>query len=174
MFLLYMVFQSSWAIMDYWNFTPSLYMVIVTANINLILSWSKTLQSIMFQLDLSTLYQTSHLSAQAATPDLADAGLYFMTDMIELTTRAQEPMATYEARVVQLLTAPHYGYVSLPASPALFGPQRLPVDWEILGTAAVTEPYRACTEVTNVKRLYHRIAVVQRSDCMFETKVCSS
>lgn len=79
---------------------------------------------------------------QSASADDAQNGLAFMQEMIELAKRNGEQggllqrcryrrifishfinSAIQATRVVQPLTSPFYGYVSLPASPAQFGPE---------------------------------------------------
>lgn len=71
-------------------------------------------------------------------------------------------------RNVQVVSDPHFGSISLLASPAQFGAELEGYPEE--GEAVIAEPYKACSELRNGRRIRGRIAIVQRGGCMFQEK----
>ncbi|KJH40883.1 PA domain protein [Dictyocaulus viviparus] len=104
----------------------------------------------------------------AVSLQMAKCGIEFMQEMLQLTTQREKESEFRGFRYLQVLTAPHFGLPIIRASPAQYGADlhHSPV----VGEIAVAEPLRACSALTNVDQVRGRIAVVERSDCMFQEK----
>ena len=45
--------------------------------------------------------------------------------------------------------------------------------FQMSAEVSMGEPFKACSPLTNGEELKHRIAVLERGDCMFIDKVCT-
>ncbi|KAI6238777.1 Alpha-1,2-Mannosidase [Aphelenchoides fujianensis] len=113
--------------------------------------------------------QLTHQAESAASPLLAVHGLEFIKEMVELSQRMEKQPPAAMERLVQLVSEPLLGTVHFLASPAQFGPDLL--DEEVVGEAAVAEPYNGCSEIVNTRRMAGRIGIVRRGECMFQEKI---
>lgn len=77
-----------------------------------------------------------------------------------------------QPRVVQLLSAPHNGLVTLSAGPAQFG-KNLTANFHITGLTIHANPRSGCTALNNFNEVSGKIVVTVRGDCMFIEKVSS-
>lgn len=105
----------------------------------------------------------------AASVQDAQEGIVFMQEMIQL---AKEKGATADIQpsVVQILNG---GKVvkQFNAGSAQFGADLTKFSTGVSGEAIETEPFRACKEIRNTDQITNRIAVIERSECMFIDKV---
>ena len=68
------------------------------------------------------------------------------------------------------MSAPYFGTLMFPAFPAQFGAE---IEGDLVGTIAdfvVASPYRACGNLLNGPKIRGKIALVERSECMFVEK----
>ncbi|GMT05600.1 hypothetical protein PENTCL1PPCAC_27774 [Pristionchus entomophagus] len=114
----------------------------------------------------------THQGTAAKTPEHAQWGIVFMTEIAELARAggghaesAASPPA--EPIYVQLLSAPHLGLPILTGSLALYGSK---LRTQVRGRLTLAEPLRACEKLTNPDEVRDSIAIVERSDCMFIEK----
>lgn len=112
--------------------------------------------------------QLLHTASEALTAELAEDGLRFMQEMIELS-KTQQQNAQNEPMLIQLLSPPYLGSVVYKAGPAQFG-YDLKQKPAITGLLQILEPFKGCTELTNGDRISGKIAVMERGDCMFIDK----
>lgn len=112
----------------------------------------------------------SHHSANAISLQMAKCGIEFMQEMLQLTAqRERESASKFRGfRYLQILTAPYFGIPIIRAAPAQYGTDLK--DSPVEGEIAVAKPFRACSALKNVDEIRGRIAVVERSDCMFQEK----
>ncbi|KAF6033566.1 Edem2 [Bugula neritina] len=123
--------------------------------------------------------QLSHVPGKATSSELAEEGLSFMKEMLELAQSQQE--AVVDPRIVQIrpsdTTKPK---VSLPAGSARFGwdftltpntPNRHKV-WEdgYRAPLVIAEPLQACEPLTNQDDISGKVALAQRGSCTFMEK----
>ena len=91
-------------------------------------------------------------------------------------------------RIVQIISNPMFGSPELLASPAQFGGQldfnekgvshshlnRMSTQsheyLQIEALTAIGSPFRACSQLDNAQEMIGKIAIVERSDCMFQEK----
>lgn len=115
--------------------------------------------------------QLMQTASSAQSQDYAEEGIKFMQEMIELAKRRNDESAPQESpRVVQLMSAPYNGDVVLVACPARFGLDLSKGDVGMSAEVSMGEPFKACSPLTNGEELKHRIAVLERGDCMFIDK----
>lgn len=101
----------------------------------------------------------------------AEDGIKFMQEMIELAKQRNDESAVQEKpRVVQLMSAPYKGDVVLNACPAHFGLDLSKGDVGMGAEVSIAEPIKACSSISNVEELKHRIAIMERGECMFIDK----
>lgn len=113
--------------------------------------------------------QLEHHAQRAASSEYAEEGSIFMHEMIELS---KQPLAATKqpVRTVQVMSAPYFGTLMFPAFPAQFGSE---IEDDLVGTIAdiiVASPYRGCGNLLNGNKIRGKIALVERSDCMFIEK----
>ncbi|XP_043941240.1 ER degradation-enhancing alpha-mannosidase-like protein 3 isoform X2 [Protopterus annectens] len=107
-------------------------------------------------------------ASQAASSVDAEDGLRFMQEMIEFSSQQQKEQLP--PRAVQIVSHPFYGRVVLTAGPAQFGMDLSKDDAEARGFVEKSEPYNACTHITNPGVIKGKIALMQRGHCMFAEK----
>ncbi|KAH7729181.1 ER degradation-enhancing alpha-mannosidase-like 3-like protein [Aphelenchoides avenae] len=114
--------------------------------------------------------QLTHSASAAESIDFGLQGMEFMKEMLQIAQQETTESTSLPPaeRNVQVVSDPHFGALSFVASPAQFG-----VDFDghfDEGEAVITEPYKACSELKNPRRIRGRIAIVQRGGCMFQEK----
>lgn len=115
--------------------------------------------------------QLMQTASAAQSNSDAEDGIKFMQEMIELAKRRNDESAVQESpRVVQLMSSPYNGTVVLDACPARFGLDLNRGDVGISAEISVGEPYKGCATLSNADDLKHRIAVLERGECMFIDK----
>lgn len=115
--------------------------------------------------------QLMQSAASAETQADAEDGIKFMQEMIELAKqRNDESVVQENPRVVQLMSAPYKGNVVLNACPAQFGLDLSRGDVGMGAEVSIAEPIKACSSLANAEELKHRIAVIERGECMFIDK----
>ncbi|XP_073242535.1 ER degradation-enhancing alpha-mannosidase-like protein 3 [Porites lutea] len=115
--------------------------------------------------------QLMQTASSAQSQDYAEEGIKFMQEMIELAKRRNDESAPQESpRVVQLMSAPYNGDVVLVACPARFGLDLSKGDVGMSAEVSMGKPFKACSPLSNGEELKHRIAVLERGDCMFIDK----
>ncbi|KAK6032717.1 PA domain protein [Ostertagia ostertagi] len=110
----------------------------------------------------------SHQTTDAVSPQMAKCGIDFMQEMLQLTSQRENESEIRGFRYVQILSSPYFGYPVFRAAPAQYGAdlESSPAEGEV----AIAEPLRACSPLTNKDQIRGRIALVERSDCMFQEK----
>ncbi|CAI2356432.1 unnamed protein product [Caenorhabditis sp. 36 PRJEB53466] len=114
----------------------------------------------------------SHQSTNALSPTMAQWGREFMQEMqeyIDNPTYRMDVQMLKSDRYVQIISPPFYGKPTLVGSPAQFGREPTPSNL-IVGRAVKAIPFRACSTILNVKELEGNIAIVERSNCVFQLK----
>ncbi|EDV28158.1 uncharacterized protein TRIADDRAFT_20429 [Trichoplax adhaerens] len=109
-----------------------------------------------------------HMPSIAKSPKDAELGLEFMRQVIEVNRIIKEN-PVIQPRVVQLLSAPHNGLVTLSAGPAQFG-KNLTAKYHVRGFAAISNPVSGCTALNNFDDVSGKIVITKRGDCMFIDK----
>ncbi|ULT80453.1 hypothetical protein L3Y34_010785 [Caenorhabditis briggsae] len=114
----------------------------------------------------------SHTSANALSPIFARWGHEFMQEMQEyVETLEKNPhFADGSERLVQILSHPYYGKTILQASPAQFGRDLATTTRPVYGPVVISIPYRACDEIVNKDEMIGKVAIVERSGCVFQEK----
>uniref|UniRef100_A0A915BGC4 alpha-1,2-Mannosidase n=1 Tax=Parascaris univalens TaxID=6257 RepID=A0A915BGC4_PARUN len=114
--------------------------------------------------------QLVHSTAEAISPQWASLGMEFMNEMMEMMEQLerQELGIPKRERVVQVITAPSFGFVHFVASPANFGADLH--NKQVEGEVNFAVPPKGCAPLTNAPSIVNRIAVVHRHDCMFQEK----
>ncbi|EGT59356.1 hypothetical protein CAEBREN_21992 [Caenorhabditis brenneri] len=113
----------------------------------------------------------SHKSIDAHSPLYARWGFEFMQEMQDYVEQLDKKIVHAETneKFVQVLSYPFYGAPVLSAWPAQFG-RDLSISEPLIGRAAQTIPIRACDPILNAKDIVGKIAIVERSDCVFQDK----
>lgn len=119
--------------------------------------------------------QLLHSYSQARTTEDAEEGLLFMQEMVELSRTASSqpdnPPRSVSFRVHQ--SGGPARDVILKAGPAQFGLE-LKDDIKVAAPVVIGKPFRMCRDPANESDLRHKIAIIQRGDCMFVEKVIQS
>lgn len=132
-------------------------------------------QLVMMGIELITLsdgrLHLSHKSVNAASPLYARWGMEFMEEMQHYVEQLDKSGGTPEhtQQFVQILNRPYYGKPYLRGSAAQFG-RDIAATKALVGRAAKTIPFRACDKILNADQVVGKIAVVERSDCVFQDK----
>ncbi|CAB3401192.1 unnamed protein product [Caenorhabditis bovis] len=106
----------------------------------------------------------SHNAANAANPLMARWGTEFMQEMVALVAKLEKEETD---RFIQILSYPHFGTNSYHASPAQFG---IDLVKPLVAKVAIAFPFKACSPILNRNELNGKIAIVERTDCVFQTK----
>ncbi|KAF8381581.1 hypothetical protein PRIPAC_70723 [Pristionchus pacificus] len=112
----------------------------------------------------------THQQTAAKSPELAQWGYMFMTEIQELAKAGaaeSAPAPPAEPIYVQLLTTPHLALPVLTGSLALYGSK---LRTQVSSRITIANPLRACSILTNPKEVKDAIVIVERSDCMFIEK----
>jgi mannosidase alpha-like ER degradation enhancer 3 len=124
---------------------------------------------IEIQVQSSGRIQLTHSAELAESAVLGLHGMEFMQEIIQIAQSQDKEIGMVPTeRTVQVVSQPHFGVLSFVASPAQFGAELF--EEEVEGEVATAEPYKACSILTNAKRIRGRIAIVQRGGCMFQEK----
>ncbi|KAL6723610.1 hypothetical protein Aduo_018594 [Ancylostoma duodenale] len=101
---------------------------------------------------------------------MAKCGIDFMEELLHLIPQLEKEAASgmRGGRYLQLLSVPFLGSPIFYAAPAQYGSDLK--DVPVAGEAVLAEPLRACSPLVNSDQIRGRIAVVERSDCMFQQK----
>lgn len=112
----------------------------------------------------------NHNTINAVNPVQAKWGEEFMKEMVQYVNQVEtENENSKKTEVsVQVISWPNFGHPLLVASPAQFGidPEFGPVEGQIVKVT----PFRACKKIENAQEVRGHIAIVERSDCMFQEK----
>ncbi|XP_067941265.1 ER degradation-enhancing alpha-mannosidase-like protein 3 isoform X2 [Watersipora subatra] len=142
---------------------------------------AQTLESMGIQLvNINGRVQLTHSPTKADSTELAEEGLAFMKEMLELAQSQQELLT--EPRIVQIMftNQPTRQSVVLEAGPAQFG-------WDFVTSDKISNHYRAykegfrssvvkakpldaCKAIQNSEELSGNIVLVSRGDCTFVDK----
>ncbi|EYC35919.1 hypothetical protein Y032_0958g3213 [Ancylostoma ceylanicum] len=108
--------------------------------------------------------------SQAVNLQMAKCGIDFMEELLHLIPQLEKEAASgmRGGRYLQLLSVPFLGSPIFYAAPAQYGSDLK--DMPVVGEAVLAEPLRACAPLMNKDQIRGRIAVVERSDCMFQQK----
>ena len=131
--------------------------------------------------------QLMHSSSDASTPDLAEMGILFMTEMLELTKQKTFQLKSttssssasgssqhdeFRSMSIVLVSAPFNGSLDLMAGPAQFG-YDLRSNYGVFGKLLRAEPFDACSAFTleaNAATIGNKIIVAKRGGCTFVEK----
>ncbi|CAD6188693.1 unnamed protein product [Caenorhabditis auriculariae] len=122
-------------------------------------------------LKFCNLYRRIEPVAEAKSPKFGLWGGEFMQEMMQLIQKMEKQGKTSNEnaeRYLQITSSPYFGKPFIMASPAQFGTDL--TGWPVESGVAVASPFKACTEITNDKEVRGRIAIVERSECMFQEK----
>ncbi|XP_031572987.1 ER degradation-enhancing alpha-mannosidase-like protein 3 [Actinia tenebrosa] len=116
--------------------------------------------------------QLMHSASNAYSKTDAEDGIKFMQEMIELAKqRNDDGGASANPRVVQLMSPPYKGSIVLNAGPAQFGLDLSKGNVGVGAEVVLADPIKGCTSLKNEESVKHRIAIMERGDCMFIDKV---
>ncbi|RCN33573.1 PA domain protein [Ancylostoma caninum] len=124
--------------------------------------------TLITQVDLSI--QNPECDYMAINLQMAKCGIDFMEELLHLIPQLEKEAASgmRGGRYLQLLSVPFLGNPIFCAAPAQYGSDLK--DVPVVGEAVLAEPLRACSPLINDAQIRGRIAVVERSDCMFQQK----
>merc|ERR1712168_259878 len=112
--------------------------------------------------------QLIHSANQAESTEYAENGALFMQEMIDFS-KNQNSEVVQDPRIVQIISDPYYGDITLNAGPAQFG-EKFKDKPGIEGRLVIAEPYKACQPIKNFEQVEGNIALIERGDCMFIEK----
>lgn len=111
--------------------------------------------------------QLLHTASEAASPQLAQEGLLFMQEMIELSKL--QPQEAQNEPLLLKITYPN-GSVVLKAGPAQFG-YDLKTRPAVSGKVVIGKPYKMCSSnIENAAEMKGKIVIIERGSCMFVDK----
>ncbi|EDO36928.1 predicted protein [Nematostella vectensis] len=115
--------------------------------------------------------QLMHTASSAFSQQEAEEGIKFMQEMIELAKqRNDQGDIVHKPRVVQLMSPPYDGSITLNAGPAQFGLDLSKGDVGVGAEVVVADPIKGCVPLLNQEEAKHRIVILERGECMFIDK----
>lgn len=122
--------------------------------------------------------QLVQLVNEAENAKLAENGLAFMSDMLELSKQKNfqitqiSPENSSDYKPINLAFISNDGNInSLLAGPAQFGPTFDKLPKGLFAYLEISNPIDACSNIINTESIANRIVVVKRGNCMFIEKV---